>query len=277
MAEVTANGVRFHVQRLATRGAGQVDPPTIVFVHGLVIGNLSSFYPTPAKPVAHAGAEVILYDLRGHGLSERPPTGYAVSDSVADLGALLDALGICGSVHLVGYSYGGTVALSFAIARPERVASLVLVEAHVVGELKAERIVGIRAKLAQGDQATWRARQGRQHSRRLTTLDALVNGTTLVADLQASKPFLAEELSAVTCPVRVVYGAQSKVLCHAYWLEELLPRCTLTVLPGCTHRSVLTEVITAVRDILLAWLALEPAPPPDIRQGDVPSVGRRYR
>src|SRR6266478_4331964 len=104
MADVVANGVRHHVQRL---GHPRRDDHTVVFVHGLVMDNLSSFYFTLANPVA-ATADVVLYDLRGHGMSERPPTGYRVADLVADLAALLDALALP-RVALVGNSFGGLV------------------------------------------------------------------------------------------------------------------------------------------------------------------------
>src|SRR5512134_897411 len=115
MADVVANGVRLHVQRL---GGG---PRTVVFVHGLVMDNLSSFYFTLANPAAESAA-VVLYDQRGHGLSERPPAGYTVASLVDDLAALLAALAITGPVQLVGNSFGGTLALAFAAAHPERVA-----------------------------------------------------------------------------------------------------------------------------------------------------------
>src|SRR6185503_11781493 len=123
MADVVVNGVRHHVQRL---GRGD---PAVVCVDGLVMDNLSSFYFTLANPIA-AHAEVVLYDLRGHGMSERPAERYAVADLVADLAALLDALDIQRPVTLVGNSFGGLVALAFAAAHPERVARLALIDAH---------------------------------------------------------------------------------------------------------------------------------------------------
>src|SRR5688572_33194757 len=91
MADVTARGVRFHVQRLGPDAAAA----TVVFLHGLVMDNLSSFYFTLANPAA-ATARVVLYDLRGHGMSHRPATGYRVADLVADLDALLAALAVDG-------------------------------------------------------------------------------------------------------------------------------------------------------------------------------------
>jgi pimeloyl-ACP methyl ester carboxylesterase len=147
MAEVTANGVRFHVQRLTPRrpacaADGAENGAPVVFVHGLGMDNLSSFYYTLANPVANAGNEVILYDLRGHGLSERPSTGYSVSDSVTDLHSLLGAIGVTGPVHLVGNSYGGTVALGFGAAHPDRVASMMLIEAHFAIEGWNEQMAG---------------------------------------------------------------------------------------------------------------------------------------
>ena len=58
MADVQANGLRFHYQSL---GQGQGDDRLVVFLHGLVMDNLSSWYFTVANPVA-VHAEVMLYD-----------------------------------------------------------------------------------------------------------------------------------------------------------------------------------------------------------------------
>lgn len=252
MADILANGVRFHVQRLSGGGG-----PTVVFLHGLVMDNLSSFYYTLANPAAAAGAEVILYDLRGHGRSERPATGYGVTDSVADLDALLDALDVHEPVHLVGNSYGGTVALAFAVAHPDRVASLVLIEAHFAIEGWGEQMAGTLTEIAfglrDGDLDTWRSRHGRKLGRMAGNADDLINNTTLVDDLLAVKVLPAAGLRALTCPVRAVYGEDSDVLHHAAALEAYLGDFSLTVLPGCTH-SVLMEATGYLRDSLVTWL-----------------------
>lgn len=251
MADVTANGVRFHVQRL--RGGG----PTVVFLHGLVMDNLSSFYYTLANPAAAAGADVLLYDLRGHGHSERTATGYTVADSVADLDALLDALDVVGPVHLVGNSYGGTVALAHAVAHPDRVASLVLIEAHFAIEGWGEQMAGTLTEIAfglrDGDVHTWRSRHGRKLGRMAGNADDLINNTTLVDDLLAVKPLPLHGLRALDLPVLAVYGADSDVLHHAAALDGLLPDYTLDVLPGCTH-SVLMEATSYLRERLTSWL-----------------------
>jgi pimeloyl-ACP methyl ester carboxylesterase len=259
MAEIVARGVRFHVQQLGPRhGASQQGHP-VVFIHGLGLDNLSSFYYTLANPVAHAGARVILYDLRGHGLSERPRTGYRVSDSVADLAAILDTLGVDGPVHLVGNSYGGTVALGFAVRYPERVTSMVLIEAHVPlpgwAAQMAATIRKIGSDLTVGDLGRWMA-QSRKHAGLATLGKDLIHHTTFMNDLLATEPFAERELRTFISSVRAVYGEQSDVIHHAHVLDGVLPQCALTVLPDVDH-SVLSKATRALRAIVLEWFAAQ--------------------
>ena len=67
----------------------------------------------------------IAVSQRGHGDSDKPPSGYRVEDFAADAASLLDALGIERAV-LAGHSGSCLVVRRVAIDRPERVAGLVL-------------------------------------------------------------------------------------------------------------------------------------------------------
>lgn len=265
MTEVIAGGIRFHVQRLAAQrptgsAAGPAHPPTVVFVHGLGIDNMSSFYYTLANPAARAGADVILYDLRGHGDTERPPTGYSVEESVRDLTALLDALGVTGPVHLVGNSFGGTVALALAMTHPARVARLLLIEALVEAvamneEAWEERIANM---LAEGmrlrrNLSGRRARYSNKLERFHSAYNAMVKGTTVTADLRAQQPFCNADLRSVTCPVVAVYGEKSDIIRQGHRLEQVLPNCDLTVVPTCGH-FLIVEASEVLRDLMLRWL-----------------------
>ena len=118
MATVRANGVELRVNRYRVGADG--DRPVVVFVHGLGIVDHSGLAFTLGMPLA-TDAEAILYALRGHGHSEVVASGYRVADHVADLIALLDALGVRAPVHLVGCSYGGAVAVTAAARHPGRV------------------------------------------------------------------------------------------------------------------------------------------------------------
>jgi pimeloyl-ACP methyl ester carboxylesterase len=266
MADVRANGVRFNVQRLAPEpddgGHGFGDPPTVVFVHGLVMDNLSSFYYTLAGPVVLGGAAAILYDLRGHGRSERPATGYTTGDAAVDLCAILDALGVDRPVYLVGNSYGGIVAARMAVAAPERVAGLVLIEASCAGTVAASWIEDIANTLTvaalglEYDRAQDRllAAGQRKVARLAMSADALLNRTSLIDDLAAERPLSAAELASIGCPVLGVYGEHSELVGAAAELVEHVPRCQVKILPGLAH-TVLREATGELRDILLSWLA----------------------
>lgn len=71
------------------------------------------------------GRPHLRHDLRGHGLSDAPAGPYTIAAMADDLLGLLDAVGVARAV-LVGVSVGGQVALRAALARPDRVAALVL-------------------------------------------------------------------------------------------------------------------------------------------------------
>ncbi|HXT43333.1 MAG TPA: alpha/beta hydrolase [Pseudonocardiaceae bacterium] len=260
MPEIIANGVRLHVQRLTPSHRSRTPAQPVVFIHGLGMDNMSSYYYTLANPVAQTGAEVIMYDLRGHGLSERPQAGYGVADSVADLAALLDALEVDGPVHLVGNSYGGTVALGFAVTYPHRVASMVLIEAHFTVAGWAEQVAAERDRIgsdaAGGDLRSWLEQLGRKVTRLLAMADDLINRTTFLDDLKAVQPIPMSRLRTLTCPVRAIYGEHSDVVDYARELDAYLPHCELTVLAGCGH-SVLMDATAALREIVLDWLAIQ--------------------
>ncbi|MGH3845134.1 MAG: alpha/beta fold hydrolase [Pseudonocardiaceae bacterium] len=273
MADVTAGGIRFHVQRLAAhRPPSSTDQPaTVVFVHGLGVDNMSSFYYTLANPAARAGADVILYDLRGHGATERPPSGYSVEASVRDLTALLDALGVSQPVHLVGNSFGGTIALAMAIAHPGRVERVLLIEALIEGAVMNEQEweEKIAHMLAAGMELrrtlSGRARYERKLRRFRTAFDALFTGTTLNTDIQEQRPFRRADLQSVTCPVLAVYGGNSDIIDQAHMIKHLLPDCDLTVVPDCSHFLML-EAPSVLRELLLRWLSSDVKP--DVRHAE---------
>ncbi len=115
---IAINGVHYAVREW---GAG---PPPLLLLHGFTGGG--GLWEAHATALA-AHFQVIAPDLLGHGDSDAPadPARYAMAHAVADLGALLDALGI-ERTALLGYSLGGRVALAFACEQPRRVTALIL-------------------------------------------------------------------------------------------------------------------------------------------------------
>src|SRR5262245_55117226 len=113
----------------------------VVLVHGLAANR--AFWGLDLVSTLARSYRVTTFDLRGHGHSEMTPAGYRMEDLVADLAGLFDHLDI-GQAHLVGHSWGGTVALQFALSQPWRITSLAVADSRV-------RALQPRAALTQQD------------------------------------------------------------------------------------------------------------------------------
>jgi len=110
--------------RLAAEVAGQ--GTCVVLLHA---GIADRRMWTSAMAALSSGFRCIAYDRRGFGLSTSPDEPFRHID---DLDAVMTHLG-CGKAHLIGSSQGGRIAIDFALSKPSRVASLVLVAAAVSG------------------------------------------------------------------------------------------------------------------------------------------------
>ncbi len=73
--------------------------------------------------------KVIVWDMRGHGASDYPadPAAYSEAATVADMAALLDAVG-AESAIVGGLSLGGYMSLAFHLAHPQRVRALLIID-----------------------------------------------------------------------------------------------------------------------------------------------------
>ncbi|MEZ4332681.1 MAG: alpha/beta hydrolase [Myxococcota bacterium] len=102
--------------------------PPLVLLHGLT-GHRADFAPLlPPLAARLPGRRILVPDLRGHGDSTHgaAEASFAFPRLLADLLALLDDRAVP-RAHLLGHSFGGMVALRFALAHPDRLASLMLV------------------------------------------------------------------------------------------------------------------------------------------------------
>ena len=271
MAEIVAAGVRFHVERIAPRGTseGRKDAaPIVVLMHGLAVDDMASFYFTLAAPLAAAGADVILYDQRGQGLSERPRAGYTVDDAVGDLFAILDALAVTTPVILIGNSFGGFVAGLAALARPERVAGLVFIESVCAGPVAADwveamanslSVTGLNLLHERTHEQCAEARL-RKSAKKLGSIYDLLNRTSLIEDLASTPSLPVRSLSDIECPTLAVFGEHSFLLAAANDLAQHVSDCRVEILPGVNH-SVLVEATVPLCEVIVDWLGMRsPAP-----------------
>src|SRR5579872_3934739 len=116
---ILKSGLRLHYQQV---GQG----PDLVMVHGLT-GNLAVWH-LQIVPALAEHFRILTYDLRGHGHSDTPRSGYSPDRMSEDLVELLDALEIERPL-IAGHSYGADIALYLALRRPERVREVIAIEA----------------------------------------------------------------------------------------------------------------------------------------------------
>lgn len=123
--ELTATGgVGLHA--LAWEG-GAGHP--VLLVHGLSSNGRT--WEGVGERLAAAGHPVVAVDLRGHGRSDKPDRGYDFATMVADLAAVLGALGWERPV-VVGQSTGGNLAVQLAASEPGVVGAVVGVDGGVL-------------------------------------------------------------------------------------------------------------------------------------------------
>lgn len=120
------NNVTIHYQIIGAPAA----KPVIVFVNSL--GTDFRIWRDVIVRLAGDFA-IVLYDMRGHGLSDLGQLPYSIEDHATDLAALLDMLSV-DKAFVCGLSVGGLIAQSLYQRRPELVAGLILCDtAHKIG------------------------------------------------------------------------------------------------------------------------------------------------
>jgi pimeloyl-ACP methyl ester carboxylesterase len=221
--------------------------PLVVLLHGFG-GTHRIWTETGIAGRLGAKAEVLAYDLPGHGRSvdfpDAGPAKVAAKAVLADLAARGAR-----PAHLVGHSMGGAIALLAAIIDPARVASLTLLSPGGFGpQINAELL---RRYAAAGEREVLRACLAE-----MAGPDAGVNEAVLEALLvERQDPLHAAKLAEIAAfitrdgrqgeiprammedvdtPVSVVWGDRDAVL-PVEQAEGLPPAFALHVIPGCGH------------------------------------------
>jgi pimeloyl-ACP methyl ester carboxylesterase len=119
---VQTNGTTLYVR---TGGHG----PAVVLLHGY--GETGDMWASMATDLVRDHL-VVVPDLRGLGLSSKPPGGFDKKTQAGDLAGVLADLGV-DQIDLVAHDIGNMVAFQFAAQHPERLRRLVLIDAPVPG------------------------------------------------------------------------------------------------------------------------------------------------
>jgi 3-oxoadipate enol-lactonase len=194
--------------------------------------------------------ELLTYDCRGHGRSDRRPGPYTAALFAADLAALFDHLAWPGAA-VAGCSMGGNVAQAFAARYPERTTALGLIDTTAwYGEESAAKFME-RAEAARtggmggliGFQLTrWCSDEYRaSHPEVLRRLSDVFVANSLDCYAASCELLGAADargvLGSFRMPVAVVVGGDDYAtpVSMAQALHSAIPQSTLTIIEGARH------------------------------------------
>jgi len=237
---------------LVYEAAGEGEP--IVFIHGALIADA---FQSLAAEAALLGFRKVSYHRRGYRQSSPVLPGGTMADHAADCAALLCRLGLP-RAHVVGHSYGGSIALQLALDAPEQVRSLVLLEpglflgataaayrAALDDNRRRYREIGAEAMIEEFFRprfgADWRARFEGEYPE-LAAQAVAYAGVFFEHEIGAIGTWSIGEtdLHRIVHPTLVVLGALSDALWDRFGethrvLLRALPHAEGFVLPGATH------------------------------------------
>lgn len=236
---------------LAYAEAGQGDP--LVLIHGLGGSRRDWELQWPAL-TPHF--RMVTPDLRGHGVSPRPPGPYRIGLFAADVAMLMRRIE-ARPAHVVGLSLGGAVAQQLALDAPELVRSLVLVNtaASFVSDGWRRRLMGVQRfaatyfrgmdKVAADVAQRLFPHEEQAPLRNEATARLSVNAPSAYRNsLMAIARFNAiDQLSSITCPTLVISGDTDYAVPMSV-KERLaggLPNSRLVVIPHSGHATPMDQ------------------------------------
>ncbi|WP_296718176.1 alpha/beta hydrolase [Erythrobacter sp.] len=269
-------GVTVHL-----RDEGPRDAPAIILLHG---SNADLHTWEPWVAALKDDYRVIRFDQVGHGLTGPDPAhDYSRANYVADIAEVADALGLDRFI-LGGNSMGGKHALAFAVAHPQRVAGLVLVDASGgpmlnLDEKEDDSSSGnIGFAIAQTPGINLLVEQITPRSLIAQSLEQSVSVKSVASEAavdrywellrypgnrratlkrfsQAYDPLTEAEIAGVTVPTLILWGDEDRLIPveAGRWLDKVMPASTLVVYPNIGHLPQEEAVEQTLGD-LAPWL-----------------------
>ncbi|MDL5199802.1 alpha/beta hydrolase [Streptomyces sp. ALI-76-A] len=223
--------------------------PPLLLLHGFLSSR--SDWASTADELS-AIQHVIAFDHRGHGQSTHigSQSAYTIGHLVADVEGFVAARGF-DTVDLLGHSLGGIVAMHYALARPERVRSMVLLNTtaeptdptppHVIGRLaelgRSRGMPGLGRLLEQIGDPSRAVRDEEQRARyRFDVGRCDVEAFAALGVEIGTHASMLQDLGSLRIPVTVMVGENDTPVregCAA--VAASIPRSRLVVIPGAAH------------------------------------------
>jgi len=255
--------IRGHRIRYALHG--EAGRPLVTFANGLTQN--ADLWTAYGAQLARFGYRVLAYDMVGQGQSAKPVLGIELADHANILACLLDHLE-AERTHLAGISFGGVVALDFAIRHGDRLTSLVVMSSFAeltpqlecLGEVLYEGLTQVGLPYLQSllypmnMSSAWLA-ANRDRIPEMRRAGYIGNDLYALQNLMESfvkfRP-LTPELGEIRCPVLLMNGEFDFFTpreCHEL-MRRNLPNCRLLLIQNAYHAFTLELPDVTLRQLL---------------------------
>jgi pimeloyl-ACP methyl ester carboxylesterase len=237
---IAANGVNYYYEI-----HGQGDP--LLLLHG-GLGTIDMF--GPLRPKLAKGRQVIAVDLHGHGRTALGDRKISLIDIGDDMAVVLDKLEVR-QVDVLGYSFGGGIALRLAIQHPQTVRRLVIASAGFAQEGYYPEMLPMQAQVGAGMAEMMKETpMYESYVAVAPNPDEFPQLLDRMGELMRTHYNWAEEVKTLTMPVMLVYGDSDMFrpehivefyqllgggLKDAGWGRENMSQNRLAILPDLTH------------------------------------------
>lgn len=251
MAAFSVNGVELFYE---VKGNPE-GKETVAFLNGVMASTSSWALLTPI--FEKMGYRIVLHDFKGQLKSSKPEGPYYFADHCAEAKALFEHLGV-EKVHLVGTSYGGEIAMKFAMLYPEMVKSISVIDS--VSELDPVCegfVVGwkILCDTGDGEEFFWgmvpsiygpkfiednREMLAARAKAIKDNPNGYLEGQKILYDTFAAEVTMTEELDKIKCPALIICGEEDilKPPKFSKIMADNIADSEYVTIPGCGHVAI---------------------------------------
>jgi 3-oxoadipate enol-lactonase len=266
VAYMTVNGVNIYYELAGKKDAKE----TVAFFNGVMASTNS--WTSQRKLFEKFGFKILLHDFKGQLLSEKPAGPYSFSQHALEAKLLMKELGI-ERVHIIGTSYGGEVALKFAIDYPEMVNSISVIDSvSEIDEVLKLFVRGWREAAGQRDakkffwsmvptiyHSSFISENKKMLEERARVLEKVpedyYEGQIALYDTFVSDVHMTDDLRKIKAPALVVCGEDDilKPRKFSKIIADAITRSEFAVIPDCGHVTIF-EKPEVLNSLLLGFV-----------------------
>lgn len=218
------------------------------------------------------GYKVILHDFKGQLKSDKPEGPYTFDEHCSEANALFEFLGI-EHIHIIGTSYGGEIAMKFAMNHPEMTKSISVIDS--VSELDAVIIQFLKGWTALCDSNDGKnffygmmpsiygpkyiEEQADFLSKRAEAVASLpksyYDGQKILYETFLNNTTMTDSLNRITCPVLIICGEEDLLKRPKFSriIAEKIPHSEFFLLPECGHVAIF-EKPEELKSVLMGFV-----------------------